>query len=88
MIVKQEQDANFISRLHRGKLNIMPWPVIESEEFYKSFTTLKKRLDLQKVSHPTAGEFLHTIKTLMAKLKVCHIFCCQGYLSHYLPAGQ
>lgn len=68
-IVEQEQDANFISRLHGGKLDIIPWPVIESKEFYKSFTTLKRRLDLQKVSHPTAGEFLHTIKTLMAKLK-------------------
>jgi hypothetical protein len=69
-IVQQEQRANFISRLHRGKLDIIPWPVIESKEFYKLFSTLKKRLDSQKVSHPTAGEFLHTIKTLMAKLKV------------------
>ena len=87
-IVEQEQDANFISRLHGGKLDIIPWPVIESKEFYKSFTTLKRRLDLQKVSHPTAGEFLHTIKTLMAKLKVCHFFRCQGYYSYCLLAGQ
>jgi len=69
-IVEREQDANFISRLHGGKLEIIPWPVIESKEFYKLFSTLKKRLDLQKTSHVTAGEFLHTIKTLMAKLKV------------------
>ena len=75
--MEQEQDANFISRLHGGKLDIIPWPVIESKEFYKSFTTLKRRLDLQKVSHPTAGEFLHRIKTLMAKLKVRHSLCCQ-----------
>lgn len=68
-IVRQEQDTNFISRLHAGKLDIMPWPVIESRDFYKLFATLKKRLDLQKTSHPAAGEFLHTIKTLMAKLK-------------------
>jgi hypothetical protein len=74
MIVEQEQDANFISRLHGGKLDIIPWPVIESKEFYKLFTTLKKRLDLQKVSHPTAREFLHTIKTLMAKIKVYLFF--------------
>lgn len=69
-IVEQEQGANFISRLHGGKLEIIPWPVIESKEFYKLFSALKKRLDLQKTSHMTAGEFLHTIKTLMAKLKV------------------
>lgn len=68
-IVQEEQRANFISRLHRGRLNIIPWPVIESKEFYNLFSTLKRRLDLQDVSHPTAGEFLHTIKTLMAKLK-------------------
>jgi hypothetical protein len=69
-IVQQEQRANFISRLHRGKLDIIPWPVIESKDFYKTFSTLKKRLDSQKTSHTTAGEFLYTIKTLMAKLKV------------------
>ena len=68
--MQQEQDANLITRLHTGKLDIIPWPVIESREFYKLFATLKKRLDLQKTSHPTAGGFLHTIKTLMAKLKV------------------
>jgi hypothetical protein len=70
-IVQAEQRANFISRLHRGRLNIIPWAVIESREFYNLFSTLKAQLDLQNVSHPTAGEFLHTIKTLMAKLKVC-----------------
>ena len=70
MIVEQEKDANFISHLHGGKLDIIPWPVIESKEFYKLFATLKKRLDKQKISYPTAGEFLHTIKTLMAKIKV------------------
>ncbi|KAI9443933.1 hypothetical protein H4582DRAFT_2125919, partial [Lactarius indigo] len=68
-IVQQEQDANFISRLHGGKLDIIPFPVIKSREFYKLFATLKRRLDLQKISHPAAGEFLYTIKTLMAKLK-------------------
>lgn len=69
-IVQQEQKANFISRLHRGKLGIIPWPVIESREFYTLFSALKKRLDRQEISHPSAGEFLHTMKTLMAKLKV------------------
>jgi hypothetical protein len=51
-------------------LDIIPFPVIKSREFYKLFAALKKRLDLQKISHPAAGEFLYTIKTLMAKLKV------------------
>jgi hypothetical protein len=71
-IVEQEQDDNFISRLHGGKLDIIPWPAIESTDSYKLFGVLKRRLDLQKISHPTAGAFLHTIKTLMAKIKVFH----------------
>ncbi|KAF8491332.1 hypothetical protein F5888DRAFT_1057818 [Russula emetica] len=68
-IVQDEQDANFITRLHAGKLQIIPWPVIESREFYKLFAALKRKLDQQPTSHHTAGEFLHTLKTLMAKLK-------------------
>ncbi|KAG2076123.1 hypothetical protein BDR04DRAFT_1003889 [Suillus decipiens] len=68
-IVQDEQEANFISRLHSGQLNIIPWPVIESQEFYKLFPALKRQLDKQKLTHNTAGEFLHVMKTLMAKLK-------------------
>ncbi|KAH9029436.1 hypothetical protein EDB85DRAFT_2251894, partial [Lactarius pseudohatsudake] len=68
-IVEDEQDSNFITRLHAGRLNIIPWPVIESREFYKFFSKVKKTLDHQPTSHRTAGEFLLTLKTLMAKLK-------------------
>ncbi|KAJ3570940.1 hypothetical protein NP233_g4078 [Leucocoprinus birnbaumii] len=68
-IVRAEQGANFISKLHAGRLNIIPWPVIESSQFYTLYSTLKRRLDSQKVTHPSAGEFLYTLKILMAKLK-------------------
>ncbi|KAE9406917.1 hypothetical protein BT96DRAFT_954710 [Gymnopus androsaceus JB14] len=68
-IVQDEQDANFISRLHAGRLNIIPWPVIESKQFYTLYPVLKGRLDKQVITHPTAGEFLQTLKTMMAKLK-------------------
>lgn len=68
-IVQQEQDANFISKLHAGKLSIIPWPVIESKQFYSYFPTLKSALDRQELTHPSGGEFLQTLKTLMAKLK-------------------
>jgi hypothetical protein len=44
--------------------------VIESKEFYQLFKKVKKALDQQPTSHRTAGEFLLTLKTLMAKLKV------------------
>lgn len=69
-IVHDEQEANFITRLHGGKLDIIPWPVIESKQFYQLFQKLKKRLDKQVLTHTSAGEFLVMIKTLMAKLKV------------------
>jgi len=68
-IVQDEQDANFITRLHAGKLQIIPWPVIGSREFYTLFSAVKQKLDQQKTSHRTAGEFLYMLKTLMAKLK-------------------
>ena len=69
-IVQDEQDTNFISRLHAGKLQIIAWPVIGSREFYTLFSAVRKKLDQQRTSHLTAGEFLLTLKTLMAKLKV------------------
>ena len=69
-IVQDEQDANFITRLHAGKVHIIPWPMIGSRGFYKPFSAVKKKLDQQRPSHQTAGEFLLTLKTLMAKLKV------------------
>ncbi|KIJ64840.1 hypothetical protein HYDPIDRAFT_40028 [Hydnomerulius pinastri MD-312] len=68
-IVQDEQGSNFITRLHRGQLDMLPWPVIESKEFYRQFSVIKKRLDRQKVTYGAAGEFLHLMKTLMAKLK-------------------
>ncbi|KAF5390738.1 hypothetical protein D9757_004569 [Collybiopsis confluens] len=70
-IVKEraEQDANFISKLHTGRLNIIPWPVIEFKQFYTLFPVLKARLDTQKITHRSAGEFLQTLKTMTAKLK-------------------
>jgi hypothetical protein len=34
------------------------------------FPAMKRLLDKQGITHKTAGEFLHTLKTLMAKLKV------------------
>ncbi|KAL4072300.1 hypothetical protein J3A83DRAFT_4093511 [Scleroderma citrinum] len=68
-IVQDEQEANFITRLHAGKLAIVPWPVIESRDFYKLFPALKRRLDQQVLTHHAAGEFIHKMKALMAKLK-------------------
>ncbi|TFK93593.1 hypothetical protein K466DRAFT_91996 [Polyporus arcularius HHB13444] len=68
-IVAAEQGNNFITRLHGNRLNIVPWPVIESKHFYTMFKAVKKRLDQQPVTHSGGAIFLQTLKTLMAKLK-------------------
>ncbi|KAL4067444.1 hypothetical protein V8B97DRAFT_1873723 [Scleroderma yunnanense] len=68
-IVQDEQESNFITRLHAGKLVIIPWPVIESGDFYQLFPALKGILDQEAITHHAAGEFLHKMKALMAKLK-------------------
>ncbi|QRV98718.1 E3 ubiquitin-protein ligase TRIP12 [Ceratobasidium sp. AG-Ba] len=68
-IVEKEQDQNFISRLHRGHIQIIPWPVINSPGFYTLFRQLRAKLDQQTFTHGTAGAFLHNLKTLMAKIK-------------------
>jgi hypothetical protein len=51
-------------------MNIIPWPVIESPQFYTLFSTVRRCLAKESVTHPRAGIFLQTMKTLMAKLKV------------------
>ena len=71
-IVEDEQEGNFITKLHQSKLDIIPWPVIQSPKFYSLMSTLKKRLAGQQSSHGNASMFLQTVKTLMAKLKVWH----------------
>ncbi|KAG8991995.1 hypothetical protein FRB94_012096 [Tulasnella sp. JGI-2019a] len=68
-IVGKEQANNFITNLHAGQLTVIPWNVIESREFYTLFSKLSKQLFKQKTTHASAGEFLMTLKTLMAKLK-------------------
>jgi len=42
--VLEEQARNFISRAHRGQTSIIPWPVIESRQFYELFNQLRKML--------------------------------------------
>lgn len=68
-IVRDEQGGNFITQLHRGQLAIMPWPVIQSAEFYQIMSSLGHRLNEQICTHGNGLMFLQTLKALMAKLK-------------------
>ncbi|KAH7337761.1 hypothetical protein B0J17DRAFT_664159 [Rhizoctonia solani] len=68
-IVEKERDQNFVTRLHRGRIQIISWPVITSPEFYTLFNHLHQTLDQQPFTHGSGGAFLYTLKTLMAKIK-------------------
>ncbi len=70
-IVLKEQSANFLTKLHDGDVAVIPWSVIESPQFYSLFTKLGRRLMKRPTTHASAGEFLMTLKALMAELKVC-----------------
>ncbi|KIO18759.1 hypothetical protein M407DRAFT_31571 [Tulasnella calospora MUT 4182] len=67
-MVNTEQGENFITVLHDNQLAVMPWDVIRSKEFYTRFSKLRKYLFKQRSTHNNAGEFLLTLKTLMAKI--------------------
>ncbi|PAV19468.1 hypothetical protein PNOK_0440200 [Pyrrhoderma noxium] len=70
-IVQEEQASNFISRLYRGRVDIIPWPVIESRQFYTLFSTLnKKHLSKRSLTPEKGSAFLQKLKMLMAKLKI------------------
>jgi hypothetical protein len=74
-IVEKEEGQNFITRLHRGCIQVIPWPVIHSPNFYSLFLRLCRQLDKQKFTYTSGGTFLHNLKTLMAKLKVSVVHC-------------
>lgn len=69
-IVQRERGENFITKLHRGQLEVIPWAVIGSSQFYSLFGVLKDRLGKRPTTYKHAGVFIEILKTLMAKLKV------------------
>ncbi|CAG8754506.1 12164_t:CDS:2, partial [Acaulospora colombiana] len=73
-VVEKERNSNFLTRLHKGRLSIIPWPIIGSPGFYEQFEELKELgFDVQEITHKQAGVFLTTLKMLMAKLKLTNL---------------
>ncbi|CAE6486842.1 unnamed protein product [Rhizoctonia solani] len=68
-ILEKEREQSFINRLHRGRIQIIPWPVINSPGFYTLFNRLHQRFNQQPFTHGSGGVFLHNLKTLMVKIK-------------------
>jgi hypothetical protein len=69
-IVQRERGENFITKLHKGQLKVIPWAVIGSAQFYSLFGVLKDQLGEQQTTFKHASVFIDILKTLMAKLKV------------------
>ncbi|KZT36298.1 hypothetical protein SISSUDRAFT_1007685 [Sistotremastrum suecicum HHB10207 ss-3] len=69
-IVMEEQESNFMTRLHSGNITIIPWPLIETEQFYAMFNRIRKEFFAHPITHPNGSRFLETLKMLMAKLKI------------------
>ncbi|CAG8720144.1 4553_t:CDS:10, partial [Racocetra persica] len=70
-IVDKEEEDNFITKLYRNKMSILPWPVFTEAAFYTSIKTFKVKLDSQESQYKNAQMFVEKIKVLMTKLKVC-----------------
>ncbi|CAB5380453.1 unnamed protein product [Rhizophagus irregularis] len=70
-IVDREEEDNFITKLYRNKMSIVPWPVFNEAAFYTTFKQLKVKLDAQDSKYKNARAFIEKIKVLMTKLKVC-----------------
>ncbi|GBB87958.1 hypothetical protein RclHR1_14460001 [Rhizophagus clarus] len=71
-LVTEEGEDNFITKMYKDGLNIMPWPVFNDADWYKkSLAKVKSILDEQEAKYENARIFLQNIKVIMAKLKVC-----------------
>ncbi|KAG9030022.1 hypothetical protein FS837_003379, partial [Tulasnella sp. UAMH 9824] len=68
-LISSERSTSFVTELHDSQMTVVPWSIIQSREFYTLFAKLKGVLFNRKVTHGTAGEFLITLKALMAKMK-------------------
>ncbi len=56
--------------MYKSGLNIMPWPIFNDAEWFRSLAKVKRILDKQEAKYENARIFLQSIKVIMAKLKV------------------
>ncbi|CAG8473346.1 38766_t:CDS:10 [Gigaspora margarita] len=61
-IVDREEEDNFITKLYRNKMSILPWPVFTEAAFYTSIKTFKTKLDAQESQYKNAQMFVEKIK--------------------------
>ncbi|CAB5351424.1 unnamed protein product [Rhizophagus irregularis] len=70
-LVSEEGEDNFISRMYKGGLDIIPWPMFNDAAWFKTLSKVNKKLDKQEAKYENARTFLQNTKVIMAKLKIC-----------------
>ncbi|RGB38369.1 hypothetical protein C1646_812662 [Rhizophagus diaphanus] len=70
-LVSEEGKDNFISRMYKGRIDIVSWPKFDDAGWSKTLFNISKKLVRQEVIHEDANNFLQNIKIIMAKLKIC-----------------
>ncbi|KDN44291.1 hypothetical protein RSAG8_05555, partial [Rhizoctonia solani AG-8 WAC10335] len=68
-LIEHADERNAIPSLHRGGIQVIPWPVINTTDFYAMFTHLHEQLFKGQPSHPSGSVLLHNLKIMMAKIK-------------------
>ncbi|GBC20091.1 uncharacterized protein OCT59_006577 [Rhizophagus irregularis] len=70
-LVSEEGEDNFISKMYKGKVDCIPWPIFNNDAWFKALSIVNKKLEKQEVKYENAITFLQNIKVIMAKLKIC-----------------
>ena len=68
----QEGEDNFISKMYKGGLDIIPWPMFNDTAWFKTLSNINNKLDMQIEKYENARTFLQNTKIIMAKLMVCN----------------
>ncbi|CAG8438296.1 8032_t:CDS:10 [Funneliformis caledonium] len=63
-LVSEEGEDNFISRMYKGGLDIIPWPMFNDAAWFKTLSIVNKKLDKQEAKYENARTFLQIQKLL------------------------
>ncbi|CAG8627601.1 5823_t:CDS:2 [Funneliformis caledonium] len=67
-LISEEGKDNFISRMYKGRLDIIPWSMFNDAGCFKTLSNVNK--DLENAKYENARTFLQNTKLIMAKLKL------------------
>ncbi|CAE6451517.1 unnamed protein product, partial [Rhizoctonia solani] len=68
-LIEATDDNRVVLSLHRAGIQVIPWPVINTVDFYVMFARLRKQLDQRPPTCHNGSVFSHKLKILMGKIK-------------------